>query len=165
MHHAILHYMFGFSTFHVSGLPGSLGSQHHKYLLGSRNELVSHCFKIPLSPQRVSFFLSQFSFLWPCPSRHLHFRHFQVIVHLDHFFSCHYWLRDSTLLYPVSVKQGTEWRSQGLEFFYYFFLATLCVRKAKKMGLLIMSGSRWNCMLLCLCKMNYLAPGGVLLAP
>ena len=26
-----------------------------------------------------------------------------------------------------------------------------------------MSHSRWNCMVLCLCKMNHLAPGGVLL--
>ena len=38
----------GLSTFHGSGLPGSLGSQIHHFLLGSRNDLGSHCFKIPV---------------------------------------------------------------------------------------------------------------------
>ena len=30
---------------------GSLGSQHHQYLLGSRNELVSHCFQTGILKQ------------------------------------------------------------------------------------------------------------------
>ena len=30
---------------------GSLGSQHHQYLLDSRNQLGSHCFKIPVWKQ------------------------------------------------------------------------------------------------------------------
>ena len=35
----------GYSTIHGLGSPDSLGSQHHQYHLGSRNELGSHCFK------------------------------------------------------------------------------------------------------------------------
>ena len=35
----------GFSTIHGLGSLGSLGSQHHQYLLGSQDELGSHRFQ------------------------------------------------------------------------------------------------------------------------